>query len=204
MGTVVSTMKLISDSSKRIADIIGVIDGIAFQTNILALNAAVEAARAGEQGRGFAVVASEVRALAQRVTSAASEVRVLISDSVARVDDGERLVTGLGSTMQELMNGVSRVRQLIGEISKASMHQADSIRHVNESVHSIGDTTQQNAALVEEVSAAAQSLMGQTERLDGLVNRFKVGEHHPSTGMSSTIGTPYALKRTDANALRIR
>ncbi len=177
MGTVVSTMKLISDSSKRIADIIGVIDGIAFQTNILALNAAVEAARAGEQGRGFAVVASEVRALAQRVTSAASEVRVLISDSVARVDDGERLITGLGSTMQELIDGVSRVRHLIGEISNASIHQADSIRQVNESVHSIGNTTQQNAALVEEVSAAAQSLLGQTERLGGLVNRFRVDDH---------------------------
>lgn len=174
MGQVVDTMKLISDSSKRIADIIGVIDGIAFQTNILALNAAVEAARAGEQGRGFAVVASEVRALAQRVTSAASEVRKLISDSVARVDDGARLVTGLGSTMQELIDGVSSVRQLIGEISNASVHQTDSIRQVSESVQSIGDTTQQNAALVEEVSAAAQSLTGQTERLGALVNRFQV------------------------------
>jgi methyl-accepting chemotaxis protein len=174
MEQVVDTMRLISDSSKRIADIIGVIDGIAFQTNILALNAAVEAARAGEQGRGFAVVASEVRALAQRVTSAASEVRTLISASVARVDDGARLVTGLGSTMQELIDGVSSVRQLIGEISSASVHQTDSIRQVSESVQSIGDTTQQNAALVEEVSAAAQSLTGQTERLGALVNRFQV------------------------------
>jgi methyl-accepting chemotaxis protein len=203
MGTVVSTMKLISDSSKRIADIIGVIDGIAFQTNILALNAAVEAARAGEQGRGFAVVASEVRALAQRVTSAASEVRVLISDSVARVDDGERLITGLGSTMQELIDGVSSVRQLIGEISKASMHQADSIRQVNESVHSIGDTTQQNAALVEEVSAAAQSLMGQTERLDGLVNRFKVDDHRTSIDSMSTHIGSYALPNETMSKLRI-
>ncbi|TXT40014.1 MAG: chemotaxis sensory transducer [Comamonadaceae bacterium] len=178
MGQVVNTMKLISDSSKRIADIIGVIDGIAFQTNILALNAAVEAARAGEQGRGFAVVASEVRALAQRVTSAASEVRTLISDSVTRVDDGARLVSGLGSTMQELIDGVSSVRQLIGEISSASSHQTDSIRQVNESVRNIGDTTQQNAALVEEVSAAAQSLTMQTERLGGLVNRFRVEDSH--------------------------
>jgi methyl-accepting chemotaxis protein len=175
MSAVATTMTGISDASRRIADIIGVIDGIAFQTNILALNAAVEAARAGEQGRGFAVVASEVRALAQRVSSAASEVRTLIGTSVERVDDGARQVERLNGTLQELAGGVGRVRTLIGEISTASSHQSGSIVTVNESVRAIDTTTQQNSALVEQVAAASQSLSGQTERLSGLVRRFRVG-----------------------------
>jgi len=178
MQQVVATMTRISESSRRIADIIGTIDGIAFQTNILALNAAVEAARAGEQGRGFAVVASEVRSLAQRVTSAAGEVRTLIGESVARVDDGARLVAGLGGTMTELVQGVTGVRGLIGEISAASAHQTESIRQVNGAVRDIDGTTQQNAALVEQMAASAQSLSGQMQRLTGLVNRFNVDRRH--------------------------
>jgi methyl-accepting chemotaxis protein len=176
MSAVATTMSRISDASRRIADIIGVIDGIAFQTNILALNAAVEAARAGEQGRGFAVVASEVRALAQRVSTAASEVRGLISTSVERVDDGARQVDGLGGTLQELAGGVERVRTLIGEISTASSSQNRSIVLVNESVQAIDTTTQQDSALVEQVAAASQSLSGQTERLSGLVRRFRIAQ----------------------------
>jgi methyl-accepting chemotaxis protein len=176
MRAVVDTMQGISESSRRIADIIGVIDGIAFQTNILALNAAVEAARAGEQGRGFAVVASEVRALAQRVSGAATEVRTLIGESVQRVDDGAGQISRLGGTMGELVDGVSRVRALIGDISTASGHQTERLGHVNQSVREIDGTTQQNAALVEEVAAAAQSLSGQTQRLADLVNRFRVSE----------------------------
>jgi methyl-accepting chemotaxis protein len=176
MQDVVNTMQRISDSSRRIADIIGVIDGIAFQTNILALNAAVEAARAGEQGRGFAVVASEVRALAQRVSSAASEVRTLIGESVERVEGGSRLVLGMGGTMNQLVEGVGKVRGLIGEISAASVSQTESIQQVNGSVREIDGTTQQNAALVEEVAAASQSLSAQTQRLAGLVHRFRVAD----------------------------
>jgi methyl-accepting chemotaxis protein len=174
MQKVEQTMGRISDSSRRIADIIGVIDGIAFQTNILALNAAVEAARAGEQGRGFAVVAGEVRALAQRVSTAASEVRGLIGESVERVEDGAQLVKRMGATMQDLVGSVDKVRGLIGEISGASVSQSSSIAQVNVAVRDIDNTTQQNAALVEEVAAAAQSLSAQTQRLTGLVRRFRV------------------------------
>ena len=174
MGQVSTTMERISDSSRRIGDIIGVIDGIAFQTNILALNAAVEAARAGEQGRGFAVVASEVRSLAQRVSSAAGEVRGLIAESVQRVDDGARQVQGLGLTLTELRGSVEQVRTLVGEITSASSDQSSSLAQVDEAVRSIDQTTQQNSALVEEVAAAAQSLTSQTERLTGLVRRFRV------------------------------
>jgi methyl-accepting chemotaxis protein len=174
MSSVSATMSRISDSSRRIADIIGTIDGIAFQTNILALNAAVEAARAGEQGRGFAVVASEVRALAQRVTAAAAEVRGLIAESTERVSDGSRQVDGLGVTLKDLQGSVEQVRHLVAEITAASNHQSDSIVQVNQAVQAIDSTTQQNSALVEEVAAAAQSLSGQTEALMGQVRRFRV------------------------------
>ena len=173
MEQVSTTMARISDSSRQIAEIIGVIDGIAFQTNILALNAAVEAARAGEQGRGFAVVASEVRNLAQRVTSAAAEVRSLIAESVDRVESGAKQVQGLGSTLTELQGSVERVRTLVSEISSASTEQSRNIAHVDEAVRSIDQTTQQNSALVEEVAAAAQSLTSQTENLTGLVRSFR-------------------------------
>ena len=174
MTSVSATMSRISDSSRRIADIIGTIDGIAFQTNILALNAAVEAARAGEQGRGFAVVASEVRALAQRVTAAAAEVRGLIAESVERVGDGSRQVDSLGVTLKDLQGSVEQVRRLVAEITAASTHQSENIVQVNEAVRAIDATTQQNSALVEQVAAAAQSLSGQTEGLMGQVRRFRV------------------------------
>jgi methyl-accepting chemotaxis protein len=174
MSSVAQTMTRISDSSQRIADIIGTIDAIAFQTNILALNAAVEAARAGEQGRGFAVVAGEVRTLAQRVTAASAEVRALINESVERVGDGARQVQGLSGTMDDLLGGVERVRVLVGEITAASTEQSRGIGQVSHSVQDIESTTQQNSALVEQVAAAAQSLSGQTERLTGLVRRFRV------------------------------
>ena len=174
MGQVASTMSRISDSSKRIGDIIGVIDGIAFQTNILALNAAVEAARAGEQGRGFAVVAGEVRALAQRVTSAASEVRTLITESVVRVDDGSQQVAGMEDTMKHLVNCANQVKGLLEEIAQAASAQHQRISEVNTAVSDIDGVTQQNAALVEEVAAAAQSLVAQTDVLSGLVGRFDV------------------------------
>ncbi len=174
MVEVVEKMSGISESSRRIADIIGVIDGIAFQTNILALNAAVEAARAGEQGRGFAVVAGEVRSLAQRSAEAAKEIKGLITTSVERVEQGSALVDQMRSTMGDLVGGVGRMRALITEIAEASGQQSDRIRAVNDSVRGIDGNTQQNAALVEQVAAAAQSLSGQTERLSSLVNRFRV------------------------------
>ncbi len=174
MTSVTATMERISESSRRISDIIGVIDGIAFQTNILALNAAVEAARAGDQGRGFAVVAAEVRALAQRVSTAAAEVRQLIAESVERIDDGARQIDHLKGTMTELIGGVDSVRTLVSEITSASTQQRENIVHVNQAVQSIDTTTQQNSALVEEVAAAAQGLNGQTERLASLVSRFHV------------------------------
>ena len=174
MVEVVEKMQGISESSRRIADIIGVIDGIAFQTNILALNAAVEAARAGEQGRGFAVVAGEVRSLAQRSAEAAKEIKSLITTSVERVEQGSALVEQMRGTMGDLVGGVGRMQGLVTEIAAASGSQHERIREVNESVRGIDGSTQQNAALVEQVAAAAQSLSSQTERLAGLVNRFRV------------------------------
>jgi len=172
----VSTMDEINASSKKIADIIGVIDGIAFQTNILALNAAVEAARAGEQGRGFAVVAGEVRNLAQRSAEAAKEIKSLIGASVERVDSGAKLVANAGQTMQEIVGSVQRVTDIIGEITAASTEQSDGIGQINTSVTQLDQMTQQNAALVEESAAAAESLKEQAVRLTGLVGMFKLHE----------------------------
>ncbi|MGH8853243.1 MAG: methyl-accepting chemotaxis protein [Telluria sp.] len=171
---VVGTMASISDSSRKIVDIIGVIDGIAFQTNILALNAAVEAARAGEQGRGFAVVASEVRNLAQRSATAAREIKELIHDSVQRVDAGNRLVGETGATMGEIVTSVRRVMDIIGEISTASAEQGAGIAQVNMAVSEMDSVTQQNAALVEEAAAAAESLRAQTLALNQVVSVFKL------------------------------
>ncbi|OWQ86204.1 hypothetical protein CDN99_20420 [Roseateles aquatilis] len=174
MGQVVTTMGDISDSSRRIADIIGVIDGIAFQTNILALNAAVEAARAGEQGRGFAVVASEVRSLAQRSAEAAKQIKTLIATSVERVESGSRLVSDAGSTMNDIVTSVQRVTDIIAEISAASQEQSDGINQVNAAVGHLDQMTQQNAALVEEAASAAESLKDQSQRLSGAIAVFRL------------------------------
>jgi methyl-accepting chemotaxis protein len=180
VSQVVSTMGEIQASSRRIADIIGVIDGIAFQTNILALNAAVEAARAGEQGRGFAVVASEVRSLAQRSATAAREIKQLIESSVERVDSGTRLVGAAGATMVELVGSVKRVSDKIGEISAASSAQSEGLGAVNGSVTQLDSVTQQNAALVHESASAASSLKEQAARLAAVVASFRVGRPQPA------------------------
>ncbi|OYU26806.1 MAG: methyl-accepting chemotaxis protein [Burkholderiales bacterium PBB2] len=188
VGQVVATMDEINTSSKKISDIIGVIDGIAFQTNILALNAAVEAARAGEQGRGFAVVASEVRSLAQRSAEAAREIKTLIGASVERVETGSRLVQEAGSSMTDIVTSVQRVSDIIGEISAAASEQSDGIGQVNQSVVQLDQMTQQNAALVEESAAAAESLKDQAERLAEAVDKFKVradAKPSPASGFSA-------------------
>jgi methyl-accepting chemotaxis protein len=170
----VGTMNGITAASKKIADIIGVIDGIAFQTNILALNAAVEAARAGEQGRGFAVVASEVRSLAQRSAAAAKEIKDLITDSVAKVDAGSRQVNDTGRTMEEIVASVKKVTSLIAEITAASQEQAQGIEQVSETMTQLEKVTQQNAAMVEEASAAAGSLEEQSKALSSAVGVFQL------------------------------
>ncbi|MFL9880672.1 methyl-accepting chemotaxis protein [Herbaspirillum rhizosphaerae] len=172
---VINTMSVINDSSHKIVEIISVIDGIAFQTNILALNAAVEAARAGEQGRGFAVVASEVRNLAQRSATAAREIKVLISDSVKQVDIGRSLVEQAGTTMDEVVGSVRKVNGMVAEISQSSRQQSDGIEQINDAVAQMDNVTQQNAALVEQAAAAAQSLQEQAAKLSSLVGIFKLG-----------------------------
>jgi methyl-accepting chemotaxis protein len=174
VGQVVQTMKSINESSKKIADIISVIDGIAFQTNILALNAAVEAARAGEQGRGFAVVASEVRSLAGRSADAAKEIKYLINASVERVEQGTALVDQAGTTMSEVVSSIKRVTDIMGEISAASAEQSTGVAQVGEAVSQMDQATQQNAALVEESAAAAESLKSQAQQLVQAVAVFKL------------------------------
>jgi len=174
VGRVVDTMKEINESSRKIADIIGVIDSIAFQTNILALNAAVEAARAGEQGRGFAVVASEVRSLAGRSAAAAKEIKTLINTSVERVEHGAALVDDAGTTMTEVVSSIRRVSDLVGEISSASDEQAAGAAQIGEAVTEMDQVTQQNAALVEEMAAAASSLKGQAHDLVEVVSVFEL------------------------------
>ncbi len=178
-GTVVSnvihTMGAITDSSKKIVDIIGVIDGIAFQTNILALNAAVEAARAGEQGRGFAVVAAEVRNLAQRSAGAAKEIKTLIGDSVHKVKEGSNLVEQAGVTMEEVVSSIKRVTDIMGEITHASQEQSSSIEQINTTIGQMDNSTQQNAALVEQAAAAAESLQDQAANLARVVSVFQTG-----------------------------
>jgi methyl-accepting chemotaxis protein len=174
VAQVVQTMAAINTSSRQIAEIIGVIDGIAFQTNILALNAAVEAARAGEQGRGFAVVAGEVRNLAQRSAAAAKEIKGLISDSVAKVDDGAKLVDEAGSTMEEIVSSVKRVTDIMAEISLASQEQSAGIEQVNRAIGQMDEATQQNATLVEQAGSAASALQEEAEHLAHLVSIFKL------------------------------
>lgn len=182
VAQVVDTMRGISAASHRISEIIGVIDGIAFQTNILALNAAVEAARAGEQGRGFAVVASEVRSLAGRSAEAAREVKALISASVENVEAGTALVDRAGQTMQEIVQSVQRVSGIIEEISASSAEQSSHMQQVNSTVDELEQMTQQNAALVEESAAAAGAMSEQAAVLERLVGRFKLaGAAHQSS-----------------------
>ncbi|MBP8310085.1 MAG: HAMP domain-containing protein, partial [Burkholderiaceae bacterium] len=185
VGEVVQTMESITGSSRRIAEIIGVIDGIAFQTNILALNAAVEAARAGEQGRGFAVVAGEVRSLAQRSADAAREIKGLITASVSEVESGSTLVRGAGTTMVEIVSSVKRVTDIIGEISAATGEQSTQIGQVNSAVGQLDEMTQQNAALVEQSAAAAESLKDQAARLGESVAVFRLDEHSAAQGLAS-------------------
>ena len=191
VAQVVETMGSINTSSKRIVDIIGVIDGIAFQTNILALNAAVEAARAGEQGRGFAVVAAEVRNLAQRSAAAAREIKGLIDDSVEKVEGGSRLVNEAGATMQEIVASVQRVSDIMGAIASAGQEQETGIERIRQSILEMDESTQHNAALVEEAAAAASSLQEQAGNLAQVVHVFKLDAAHTTrTTKPATIGPP--------------
>ena len=200
VGQVVQTMKGINESSQRIADIIGVIDGIAFQTNILALNAAVEAARAGEQGRGFAVVASEVRSLAGRSAEAAKEIKQLISASVERVEQGSAMADQAGETMTEVVQSIRRVTDLMGEINAASSEQASGVAQVGEAVTQMDQATQQNAALVEEMAAAAGSLSSQAQELVQAVAVFKLDA---SQSGASAYSTPTARPAPNAAPVRM-
>jgi len=193
VSEVVTTMSAINESSKKIVDIISVIDGIAFQTNILALNAAVEAARAGEQGRGFAVVAAEVRSLAQRSAGAAKEIKTLIGDSVEKVGNGSKLVEQAGKTMEEIVTSVKRVTDIMAEISAASQEQSQGIEQVNQTITQMDEVTQQNAALVEEASAAARSLEEQAGGLSHSVSQFKLdASEAPSSNVQAFARPPVA------------
>ena len=176
VNTAVTAMSAINDASKKIADIIGVIDEIAFQTNLLALNAAVEAARAGEQGRGFAVVATEVRNLAGRSATAAKEIKALIQDSVAKVDEGSKLVDESGRVLEEIVSSVKKVTDIVAEIAAASREQSVGIEQVNKAVMQMDQGTQQNAALVEEASAASQAIVEQAQALNTMIARYKIDD----------------------------
>ena len=203
IASVVQTMEAINDSSKKIVDIISVIDGIAFQTNILALNAAVEAARAGEQGRGFAVVASEVRNLAHRSAAAAKEIKTLISDSVTKVDSGALLVDQAGSTMNDVVDSVRRVRDMIAEITAASREQSMGIEQVNQAIIEMDGVTQQNAALVEESAAAAASMQQQAVELADLVGKFVLPSAHAASVRAPVVSQQVRGLRAAGAAPRI-
>ncbi|CAB3753296.1 methyl-accepting chemotaxis protein [Paraburkholderia solisilvae] len=205
VSRVIGTMGEINDSSRQIADIIGVIEGIAFQTNILALNAAVEAARAGEQGRGFAVVAAEVRSLAQRSATAAKEIKQLIGASVERVNNGSTLVEQAGATMGDILQAVRRVTDIMGEIAAASEEQSSGIAQVGRAVTQMDEVTQQNAALVEQATAAAASLQDQAARLREAVNLFRVGDGQAVTAQRAALPgavRPAVEKRVATQAVR--
>jgi methyl-accepting chemotaxis protein len=195
-------MASINESSKKIVDIISVIDGIAFQTNILALNAAVEAARAGEQGRGFAVVASEVRNLAQRSASAAKEIKALIDDSVTKVGTGTELVQKAGTTMHAVVDSVKRVTEIMGEISVASAEQSQGIGEVSNAIGEMDGMTQQNTALVEEASAAAQELQEQAAGLAGLVGQFKLAADRGRVASAPPAAKPAKASRPNLRLAR--
>jgi methyl-accepting chemotaxis protein len=201
VGQVITTMGSINESSRKIADIIGVIDGIAFQTNILALNAAVEAARAGEQGRGFAVVASEVRTLAQRSAAAAKEIKALIGDSVDKVDVGAKLVDQAGATMEQVVSSIRRVTDIMAEITHASQEQTGGIEQVNQAIGQMDQVTQQNAALVEEAAAAAGSMQDQAAQLAQVVGVFKLAG--PALAAPAAPAAPARALARPAPALRV-
>ncbi len=203
VAQVVDTMDAINGSSRKIVDIIGVIDSIAFQTNILALNAAVEAARAGEQGRGFAVVAAEVRVLAQRSATAAKEIKELIDDSVSKVEQGSRQVGDAGKTMDEIVNSVRRVTDIMGEITAASQEQTSGIEQINQAVAQMDQVTQQNAALVEEAAAAADALQGQAGQLSQAVSAFKL-EGDGAAGQGARLEATPVLRSPGAAPQRKR
>ncbi|WP_435628688.1 methyl-accepting chemotaxis protein [Candidatus Ferrigenium straubiae] len=201
VGEVVTTMDAINEASRKIVDIISVIDGIAFQTNILALNAAVEAARAGEQGRGFAVVAGEVRNLAQRSAAAAKEIKTLIGDSVEKVEGGSKLVAQAGQTMEEIVNSIKRVTDIMSEITAASVEQSQGIEQVNLAITQMDEVTQQNAALVEEAAAAAESLEEQAQNLSVSVATFKVDEGAGGAAAARRLPAPVQTPARKGTAL---
>src|SRR5690348_3953581 len=194
-------MTEINEASRRIADIIGVIDEIAFQTNLLALNAAVEAARAGEQGRGFAVVASEVRSLAGRSATAAKEIKDLIQDSVRKVQDGSVLVTQSGQTLEQIVASVKKVSDIVAEIAAASREQSSGIEQVNRAVMQMDELTQQNAALVEQATASSQAMADQARELNEMMNRYRVQRDAAGSALSSHDAAPAAQSSSATSAV---